>query len=125
MNYSDLKLYIAVHDDVPDFIVPTLVAHSVLANHCDKSALIQLVNRNPSVPSLQIYLDWLNHSFKKVVLRVNQKEFDKIAALPDIKIGHENKTMDGKPSCIIVNPRQEYPNVLKYARMWKPKEEMQ
>lgn len=29
----DLKRYIAVLDEMPDFIVPTLVAHAVLAAH--------------------------------------------------------------------------------------------
>ncbi|WP_333667783.1 hypothetical protein [Acinetobacter guillouiae] len=28
-----LKLYIAVLDEMPDFMVPTLVAHAVLAAH--------------------------------------------------------------------------------------------
>lgn len=28
-----MKMYIAVREDVPDYIVPTLVAHSVLNAH--------------------------------------------------------------------------------------------
>lgn len=109
MDYSNLKLYIAVHDDVPDFMAPTLVAHSVLNAHI----------------KFEDHFDWnlwLINSFKKVVVRVNQKEFDKISKMNYIHLGHENKTMDGKPSCIVVCPREEYPNVLKYAKMWKPKE---
>lgn len=106
-----LKMYIAVLDEFPDFMVPTLVAHSVLAAH--------LLFENDAV-----YQDWLQNSFRKVVLRVNQKEFDKIAALDHVYLGHENKTLDGKKSCAVVCPLDdETPNVLKFAKLWKTKHE--
>lgn len=103
-----LKMHIAALDEFPAYMVPTLVAHSVLAAHLkfEKDA---------------VYQDWLHNSFKKVVLKVNQKEFDKIAALPNVHLGHENKTLDGKKSCAVVCPIEgELPNVLKFAKMWKP-----
>ena len=100
-------MYIAVLDEFPDYMTPTLVAHSVLAAH------LQFQN-NPT------YMDWLNNSFKKCVLRVNTKEFSKIAELPNVWLGHENNTLDGKKSCIVVCPRLEIPNVLKFAKLWKP-----
>ena len=103
------KMYIAVLDEFPDFMVPTLVAHSVLAAH------LQFQND-------AVYQDWLQNSFRKVVLRVNQKEFDKIAALDHVYLGHENKTLDAKKSCAVVLPLDgDIPNVLKFAKMWKPK----
>ena len=106
-------LYIAVLDEFPDFMTPTLVAHAVLA--ADKT-----FSGNPA------YDDWLKNSFKKCVLRVNRKEFDKIAALPDVYLGHENNTLDGQKSCAVVLPmpagssRNDLPNVLKFAKLWKP-----
>ena len=104
-------MYIAVLDEFPDFMVPTLVAHSVIATHLKFQDDI-------------VYQDWLMNSFRKVVLRVNQKEFDKIATLDHVYLGHENKTLDGKKSCAVVCPLDgETPNVLKYAKMWKPKHE--
>lgn len=108
---ADLKLYIAVLDDVPDYMVPTLVAHSVLNAHIKFSDGL----------FGHVYNEWLTDSFKKVTLRVNRKEFDKIAALDNVHLGHENKTLDGCPSCIVVCPRVEIPNVLKFAKMWAPK----
>jgi len=104
-------MYIAVLDEVPDFMVPTLVAHSVLGAHlamCEWSE----------------YDEWLNTSFRKVVLTVNQKEFDKIAAIRHTYLGHENTTLDGRKSCAIPVPceNEDRPNVLKYAKMWKPKD---
>ena len=107
-----LKMYIAVLDDVPDFIVPTLVAHSVLAAHL-------------KFHDIEIYDKWLRESFRKAVVRVNQKEFDKIWSLPlCIHGGHENKTLDGKMSCLVVEPvwNTAVPNVLKFAKLWSPKQ---
>jgi hypothetical protein len=118
------KMYIAVLDQVPDFMTPTLVAHSVLGAHIKFSFSKKL----DGIPNLGIYLypqyiDWLENSFKKVTVRVNQKEFDKIAALPDVYLGHENTTLGAQKSCAIVCPYPDgtqLPNVLKYAKLWKP-----
>lgn len=103
------KMYICVLDEFPDFMTPTLVAHSVLAAHL-------------KFRDLPVYNDWLNNCFKKVVVRVSQKEFDKISELPNVHLGHENNTLDGKKSCAIVVPGNNLPNVLKFAKLWKPKD---
>lgn len=103
-----IKMYIAVLDEFPDYMVPTLVAHSVLNAHMKFS-------------QESSYKKWLDESFKKVVLKVNQKEFDKIASLGQVHLGHENKTLDGKKSCAVVCPFDgDLPNVLKYGKLWKP-----
>lgn len=106
-----LKMYIAVLDDVPDYMVPTLVAHSVINGH-------RLFEDDP------VYNDWLSNSFKKVVVRVNNKEFDKISSTLECWKGHENTTLGGMPSCLVVMPvdTDNIPNVLKFAKMWKPRE---
>lgn len=107
-----MKLYIAILDEFPDYMTPTLVAHSVLSAHLK-------FQDNP------IYQKWLTESFKKCVLRVNQKEFDKISTLPDVHLGHENNTLGAKKSCAVICPMEgEYPNVLKFARLWKPEDHM-
>jgi len=107
-----MKLYIAVLDEVPDFITPTLVAHAVLGAHLAFS-------ENTS------YRAWLKDSFKKCVVRVNRKEFDRIAGLPGTYLGHENKTLGGIKSCAIPVPCEDkdLPNVLKFAKLWKPVDE--
>lgn len=116
---DNLKLYIAVLDEVPDFIVPTLVAHTVLNAHFSFTS-VGFSDVDELMYSL--YHEWLDTSFKKCVLRVNQKEFDKISAIPYTYLGHENKTLGGKKTCAIVPPMKEYPNVLKYAKLWAPKQ---
>src|SRR5690606_631251 len=104
-----MKLYIAVLDSVPDFIVPTLVAHSMLGAHLN-------FQHTP------IYRQWLGQSFKKCVVRVNQKEFERIAALETVYLGYENKTLDGDHCCAIPLPCSDdtLPNVLRYSRLWAP-----
>ena len=107
-------MYIAVLDEFPDFMTPTLVAHSVLAAHIHFNAI-------SDSDALNDYNTWLTTSFKKCVLRVNQKEFDKISNLPHVYLGHENHTLNAKKSCAVVCPRYEIPNVLKFAKLWNPK----
>lgn len=104
-----MRLYIAVHEDVPPHMVPVLVAHTMLGAHLKLKD-----NAN--------YNDWLLHSFRKCVVKVNQKEFDKIAAIPHCYLGHENTTMNGVKSCAIPPPvdNEDLPNVLRFARLWAP-----
>jgi hypothetical protein len=112
-----MKMYIAVLDEFPDYMTPTLVAHSVLGAHLHfmNEQQIDEVSRNS-------YIEWLGNSFKKCVVRVNRKEFMKIAALPDTYLGHENNTLSGQKACAIPVPvhNEQIPNVLKFAKLWKP-----
>jgi hypothetical protein len=105
-----MRLYIAVLDEFPDYMTPTLVAHGMLGAHL-------------AFKDNTIYNQWLSDSFKKCVIRVNQKEFDKIALIPHTYLGHENNTLDGRKSCAIPLPclNEFTPNVLKFAKLWKPK----
>ena len=106
-----MKMYIAVLDEFPDYMTPTLVAHAVLGAH--------LIFRDNAQ-----YDEWLGHSFKKCVVRVNQREFDKIAELPNVHLAHENKTLGAKKACAVVCPIDgEQPNVLKFAKLWNPREQ--
>lgn len=107
------KMYIAVLDEVNDFMVPTLVAHSVLNAH------LWFRDKWPE------YNNWLENSFRKVVVRVNRREFQKIMTTIVCYYGHENTTLDGATSCLVVLPcdSENVPNVLKFAKMWKPKEQ--
>ena len=113
-----MKMYIAVLETVPDFIVPTLVAHAVLGYH--KEVQIGFNDGVVNYNYITLYHRWMLHSFKKVVLRVNQKEFDKISALPNVGLFHENTTLQGKKSCAVLVVDDEVPNVLKFSKLWEP-----
>lgn len=104
------KLYIAVRDDVPDYIVPTLVAHTIL-------------NASSSFENNKAWQEWKELSFKKCVVRVNEKEWAKICSLENVFLGYEKHTLDGAMTCAVVLPctNDQLPNVLKFAKLWSPK----
>lgn len=106
-----MKLYIAVLDVVPDYMAPTLVAHAVLGAHLEFAGKHEL------------YDQWLTNSFKKVTLKVNAKEFERIRALPSAYHAYERTVANGETTCVVVAPSEEIPNVLKFARLWKPTSE--
>lgn len=119
-NFIDTKMYIAIREDFPDYMTPTLVAHAVLRHHLS-------MTDNAINPCL-LYNNWLKNSFKKCVLRVNKKEYNKIKNLyiTDNIVAletWENTILNGEGSCLtIVVDCDKVPNVLKYAKLWKPKE---
>jgi hypothetical protein len=121
---NGMKMYICVLDEFPDHMTPTLVAHAVLGAHLKFSE--RYISPEYSCDEYPKYMDWLKNSFKKCVVRVNQKEFAKIAALDAVYIGHEKNTLDVRDSCIVVcpMPNEELPNVLKFAKLWKPKHDI-
>lgn len=114
------KMYIAVLDEAPDYMVPTLVAHSILNAHC------KFLEDNFPFDENDTYNDWFHNSFRKVVLRVNRREFDKIKETLVHWEGHENTICNGEGSCLVVMPVESdaVPNVLKFAKLWKPKEQV-
>lgn len=113
-----LKLYIAVLDEVPDGMVPTLVAHSMLGAHLSMYGQHLLTMDTQDA----LYDQWLKESFRKCVVKVNRKEFEKIKQIPKVYLGHENKTLKGEKSCAVPLPvwNDDIPKVLKFAKLWKP-----
>lgn len=107
------KMYICVREDFPDYMAPTLVAHATLRHH------LKWVDT-------ELYERWLTDSFKKCVVRVNLKEFEKIRKLGETHQMHiteswENSTLNGEVSCVtVVAEDDNIPNVLKFAKLWKP-----
>lgn len=109
-----MKLYIAVLDEFPDYMTPTLVAHAVLGAH------FAFMDKMP-------WQKWWQESFKKCVVRVNQREFDRISALRHVYLAHEKHTLEGRDACAVVLPylnADEIPNVLRFAKLWKPKHDV-
>ena len=111
-----LKMYIAILDEVPDKIAITLALHTIL--NADAEFIDQDTNKYNDLD----YLDWKSNSYRKVTIRVNRKEFEKIKQL-NCYLGHENTTLNGEKSCAVIYPvwSNDLPNVLKFAKMWEPK----
>ena len=113
-----MKMYIAVLDEVPDYMTPTLVAHAVLGYH----QMYGYSDLDNPYEYEVLYDKWYYTSFKKCVLRVNRKEFDKIADLDNVGLFCENTTLNEEHSCAVLVVDEDVPNVLKFAKLWKPKE---
>lgn len=99
------KLYICVIDSFPDYMTPTLVAHATLRHHLKYQDDLD-------------YQDWLKNSFRKCVVKVNKKEFEKISKLEKIEFSHENNTLGGDTSCITIIADTNDHKVLKFAKLW-------
>ena len=108
---EEMKLYIGVLDIVPDHMVPVVVAHAIMGANDSMS----------DIPAFQV---WKKNSYKKVVIKINQKEFNKIytdSKLPCF-VGSESTIEEGRSCCIIPCPVEaaDLPNVLKFAKLWEP-----
>lgn len=116
-----MKLYIAVLDEVPENMVPVLVAHAVLGAHLEFSRRYISDNEHKFSPYAK-YVNWLKYSFKKCVVKVNRKEFNKIKSLEHIYSAYENTVLNGETSCIVCLPTttELASNVLKFAKLWSP-----
>ena len=102
-------MYIMVLDTVPSFMVPVVVAHASLICYL----------KFKDTPEMQ---EWLQRSFRKVVCKVNQKEFAKLKQLDEVSTVTES-ALDNQEVCIVVPPQVKgyiYPNVIKFASMWTP-----
>jgi len=62
-----MKMYIAMLENFPDYMTPTLIAHSVLSAHLKFQDDLE-------------YKEWLETSFKKVVLVISSN--GKLISLP-------------------------------------------
>lgn len=109
-NDDYYKLYIIIRNDFPDYMTPTLVAHSIL-------------NANDHFAHRLEYSTWKRQSFKKVVVRVNTKIFNKIKDKYECFSGHENNACGGEVTCLIPLPvlNSNIPKEFKFAELWKPK----
>lgn len=101
-----MKEYILVLDDVPAHMVPVVAAHASLIAHIEWN----MVNSD--------YMKWFHESFKKCVCKVNKKEFEKARLIDYNKVITENKL--AREVAIVLCPRESWPNVVKFAKLWQP-----
>jgi peptidyl-tRNA hydrolase len=102
-----MKMYISVLEDCPNHMVPVVVAHAVLGMH------LKFNEEN-------FYKNWLENSFRKCVVKVNMKEFAKIKTLDNVHVAYESTVLNGEECCLVNIINDNVPNVLKFAKLWKP-----
>lgn len=105
-----MKMYILMKQDVPDKLVPVIAAHASLA-------CFRKFEHNDN---MQI---WINGIFKKVVCVVSEKEFTNAEKEEDHIILTES-ALENREVCMAFVPREEYPKMFKYFKMWTPQDNL-
>lgn len=102
-----MKMYILIKDSVPDKMAPVIAAHASLAayKHFEEDADMQA---------------WINSVFRKVVCRVNDKEFEN-GRKEEKHIALTESALDNAEVCLAFCPREEYSKQFRFFRMWGPK----
>lgn len=103
-----MKMYILIKDQVPDKFAPVIAAHASLA--CYK--------KYEDDADMQT---WINSVFRKVVCKVNEKEFAK-AKTVEKHVSLTESALDNAEVCLAFCPREEYPKAFRFYRMWTPSE---
>ena len=102
-----MKMYILLKASVPDTFAPVIAAHASLA--CYK--------KYEHDADMQ---QWIQGVFKKVVCRVNDKEFENAKAEAKHVVLTES-ALDNQEVGIAFCPRVQYSKQFQFFSMWKPK----
>ena len=100
-----MKMYILVRDAVPLGHAMSAVAHASLA------CALQFDN-HPDVKS------WLAASFKKVVCRVSDADFERAKKVADHVLMTES-ALNGEETALAFRPRQEWPKAFKFFQLYR------
>ena len=119
MNNSEMsKMYILIRDSVD-------IGHAVLgAAHASLGGYLDFTNldKRPCEEVVEVH-QWVNNSFRKVVCKVTDDEFDRAIVVAK-KEGLVYRAMqecalgDGDISLVFA-PRDEWPKFFKYLRLWR------
>jgi peptidyl-tRNA hydrolase len=99
-----MKMYILIKDAVPARFAPVIAAHASLA--CYKKFEQDADMQN-----------WVNSVFKKVVCKVNDKEFENAKKEARHLVLTES-ALDNQEVAIAFCPRDEYSKQFRFFRMW-------
>ena len=97
-------MYILIKDNVPDKFAPVIAAHASLA--CYK--------KFEAEEDMQY---WINSVFKKVVCKVNTREFEN-AKKEDRYLSLTESALDNAEVALAFCPRETYGKQFRFFRMW-------
>lgn len=102
-----MKMYILIRESIPLGIAMSAVGHAVLACY----------DEYEDDPDMQ---KWMDGSFKKVVCKVNDKEFEKAKECHSRVIMTES-ALNGEETAIAFVPKQddEWPKAFYFYRLYK------
>jgi hypothetical protein len=103
--FDFMKMYILVRDDIPLGFAMVAVAHASLAGYLK-------FRDTPEVAR------WLDGPFFKAVCKVNATEFDNAKQVADHVVLTES-ALDGREVAIVFKPREEWPKMFKFLRLYR------
>lgn len=99
-----MKMYILIKESVPAKLAPVIAAHASLA--CYKK-----FEQDEDMQT------WINSVFKKVVCKVNEKEFEN--AKKEVKhLVLTESALNNEEVALVFSPREEYSKQFRFFRMW-------
>lgn len=101
-----MKMYIIIHQDTPDHLVPVIAAHASLAcfRQFEEDSDMQ---------------QWINAVFRKVVCVVDDTGFQQLKS-EEKQVVLTESSLENKEVCIAFCPRPTYPKRFKYLSLWRP-----
>jgi peptidyl-tRNA hydrolase len=99
-----VKMYILVREGVaPNFAI-------LAAAHGSLSCYLEFEKD----PEMQ---EWVKSSFKKVICRVSEGEFQKAKEFSEYTLVTES-SLGGEELALVFKPRKEFPKAFKFYRLW-------
>ena len=103
-----MKSYILIKESID-------LGHAMLASAHAGAAILTTWGDDPVVK------DWVANSFRKVVCKVNDEEFEQFAAMAVAGYGRvmTESGLDNQRIAIVFKPREEWPKPFKFLRLYK------
>jgi len=102
-------MYILVKEDVPLGLAMAAVGHAAVA------AYIKFVQNDPTPDATE----WINGPFRKIVCKVNQKEFDHAKRLSLPYIVMTELSLDKAETALAFMPAKEFPVFFRFLKLYK------
>jgi peptidyl-tRNA hydrolase len=100
-----MKMYILIKEDVPLGLAITAASHASLAMWLKFGARDETIR-------------WQTGPFRKVICKVNEKEFENAKKIEDHVVLTES-ALDDQEVAIAFAPREEWPKMFKFLRLYK------
>lgn len=106
MDDKDLKLYILIHERVEPGFAIVAAAHAAMV--CERS-----------FGDTFEFQRWKEHSFRKVVCKVNDAEWANALNNADRGCIITESALGNAEVAIVFNPRFEWPKAFKFLKKWR------
>ena len=112
-----LKMYILIKEDVDLGHAILAAAHASLGGYLTFTEWRSRMEAS-EIDSIVNTDRWQRESFRKVICKVNDKEFEKAKEYPHHRVMTESG-LDDQEVAIVFAPREEWPKFFKFLRLYR------